>query len=307
MINHQPFIFDIKGNSLDDGPGIRTVVFIKGCPLNCFWCHNPESKRKRAELSFDKEKCVACGTCTDVCPENAISLDDPNAIDRDTCSLCFSCVKECPSEALACIGEKMEITDIVTKIQRYKSFYATSGGGVTLSGGEPTLFMDFTSDLLKWVKRESIHTLIETCGLFDYKRFNDLVLTYVDMVYMDIKFIDSNMHQQYCGTGNEQILDNFKTLYQQSCNGRFELLPRIPLIPDITDSMENLEAIACFMENLRVKKIALLPNNPLWFDKCHQIGQYLNTRGDDPMREWYTNDQVEAFKVVFQNKGIAVV
>ena len=146
-INHRPLILDIKGNSLDDGPGIRSVIFFKGCPLACTWCHNPESKRFEAEISFDAKACIGCDACLSACPQDALSRDNPFFIDRRRCDLCFRCIDACHSGALSRVGQEMGIAEIVARVLDYKPFYDTSGGGVTLSGGEPTVYMDFASPI----------------------------------------------------------------------------------------------------------------------------------------------------------------
>tara|TARA_R110001592_G_scaffold52511_10_gene160717 strand:+ start:1389 stop:2120 length:732 start_codon:yes stop_codon:yes gene_type:complete len=240
----QPLTLEIKGNSLDDGPGIRSVVFFKGCPLSCSWCHNPESKKLEAEISFDPEACVGSHTCFDVCPENALSLDNPLFIDRDACNLCFECVDQCPSGALERVGHEMDVAEIVQKALKDKPFFDSSGGGVTFSGGEPTLNMAFLSKAAQALKEKGVHVLIETSGQFNFDKFNTLVYPYVDLIYFDIKLMDKALHKKYCGPSNTTILKNFKKLQQLYLTGGVKILPRTPLIPNITDTPENLLAIA---------------------------------------------------------------
>lgn len=187
-----PLILEIKGNSLDDGPGIRTVIFFKGCTLSCSWCHNPESKRRDAEISFDSEKCIACDTCLSLCSRNALDRSNPFYIDRDRCDLCFDCIELCPSEALSRVGEEFTIDDIVQKTIRDKPFFDTSGGGVTLSGGEPLLYVEFAGELLQEFRSRNIHSLVETCGLFRLGNVEEHVLPWVDAIYYDIKILDED-------------------------------------------------------------------------------------------------------------------
>lgn len=305
-----PFIFDVKGNCLDDGPGIRTVVFFKGCPLDCLWCHNPESKSARPEISYDCEKCIACGECVNACPEEAISfgrVDGSNPINWEKCSSCFTCVESCPSGALERIGNEMTIDEIVKKILSYKPFYDESGGGMTLSGGEPLLYMEFASGLLRAAREAGIHTLVETSGLFDYDRYLEWIHPHTDLVYMDIKFIDPEKHKRFCGVRNDKILDNFVNLHQLTRNGSFGILPRIPLIPSVTATRENLEAIAAFLAGHGVKEVSLLPNNPLWFVKLNQLGKQPAVPADDPIRQWFDKDHIAGFEKIFLGVGIAVV
>ena len=175
MVLNNAKVLDIKGNSLDDGPGIRTVIFFKGCNLNCHWCQNPETKSAQIELSYELEKCIGCRNCENACSMDAISPVNFSFVNRKLCKLCFECVEECPSTALSKVGKEMSIDEIFQKVMKYKSFYDTSGGGVTLSGGEPTYYIDFISNLLKKLKSEGIHTLIETNGLFNIKKFESIV------------------------------------------------------------------------------------------------------------------------------------
>jgi len=277
-------IFEIKGNSLDDGEGIRTVIFFKGCPLSCVWCHNPEGKSPKREISFDAQKCIACNTCIELCKNKAISRQNPFFIDRTKCDLCFECVDICPSEALSQLGRHMSIEEIYSIIIKDKPFFDISKGGVTLSGGEPTLYPEFISSLLKKLKFENINTLIETCGYFDFDMFKTLIYPYVDMIYFDIKLYDKDEHKQYCGISNKIILENFVKLLSLN---KDKIVPRVPLIPGITDTKSNLEAIDEFLranslktdslktDNLKTnkaQKAKRLPYNPLWREKLPKIG-----------------------------------
>jgi len=299
-----PLILEIKGNSLDDGPGIRSVVFYKGCPLSCVWCHNPESKKATSEISFDPKSCIDCGTCREVCPENALSKDNRYYIDRNKCNLCFLCADACPSGALDRVGKSMSVDDIVKKILPDKPFFDTSGGGVTLSGGEPTLFMDFTSHLLKTLKQNNIHTLLETCGFFDLDRFMDLLYPSLDTIYFDIKIIDSADHKKYCGVSNEKILDNFKKLAAAAANDAKKILPRTPLIPDITDTENNIRAIASFLKSLHVTEAALLAYNPLWHEKSDKVGVEDPYKDSKVMTSFSENTVLQRSKEIFADAGI---
>lgn len=302
-----PLILDIKGNSLDDGPGIRSVVFFKGCPLNCTWCQNPESQRTTAELSWDKEKCIGCGACVESCPEIALSENNPFFIDRDLCNACFKCVDVCPSNALQQIGKIMDVEEVIQEVLRYKSFFETSGGGVTLSGGEPTLFMDFSAILLKRLKGEGIHTLLETCGFFEMDRFEKVLLPWVDTVYMDIKIIDQADHKKYCGVSNVLILNNFLKLNQLAASGKISLLPRTPLIPNITDRRNSISELIWFYQTHMIKKAALLENNPIWINKCSQLGYCPEVKLSSELRDFYDPEKLDAIKTLFIEQGIKIV
>lgn len=300
----KPLILDIKGNSLDDGPGIRSVVFFKGCPLSCVWCHNPESKKSAPEISFDGDECVACDTCINLCPHGALSRKNPYFIDRGRCDLCFICVDNCPSGALERVGKKILIQEIVSTIKNDKPFYKTSGGGVTLSGGEPTFYMDFLSELVQEVKAEGIHTLLETCGLFKLEAFAQKILPYIDTIYYDIKLIDPKLHKLLCGVSNETILENFIQLNRISEHSGFKILPRTPLIPDITATKENLTGIAAFLHKEGVRTTHLLAYNPLWFDKNKKIGATCPIRKKAGKGTWIPQEKIMEYKSIYKEYGI---
>jgi len=300
----EPLILDIKGNSLDDGPGIRSVVFYKGCPLSCVWCHNPESKKASVEISFDKVKCINCGACRKLCPEHALDQGNPCYIDRSRCTLCFECVDVCPSGALKKVGEALSIDSILERVLQDKPFYDTSGGGVTLSGGEPTLYMEFTGKLLRLLKRHGVHTLLETCGYFDLDRFMDMVYPYCDSIYYDIKVIDSSFHREYCGMPNERILGNFSFLSQRARQDGMVLLPRTPLVPDITDTDENIKGIAAFLKAHGITEASLLAYNPLWHEKCDKVGTHDPYKKSKAMTSFPDRSILERCRDLFAHEGI---
>ncbi len=290
-----PLILDIKGNSLDDGPGIRTVVFFKGCPLSCVWCHNPESKKSTQEIAFDKKECVDCGTCRKLCPKGALDRTNPYYIDRAKCDLCFKCVDACPSGALAKVGKQLTVPGIVDIIKKDIPFYRHSGGGVTLSGGEPVLSMEFTSELLQALKNLSIHTLLETCGYFPLAQFDMLIYPYLSQIYFDLKVIDPAEHKRVCGVPNDRILDNFRELYRRALTGGVPVLPRIPLIPGITATKSNLEQIAAFLRANHADRVAILDYNPLWHAKAEKVGM-------KPLvdrKTWMTREEVQECRNIF--------
>ena len=302
-----PLLIEIKGNSLDDGPGIRSVIFFKGCPLSCIWCHNPESKSPDPELAFDAQKCIACDSCREKCPEGALSRDNPFYVDRVKCTLCFECVKVCPSGALGRVGREYTVEEVVAKVVRDKPFYDASGGGVTFSGGEPTLHMEFLSGRLAAIKDKGIHTLIETCGLFNFDQFKESVLPFTDAVYMDIKLLDGDEHKRYCGVDNKMILENFIKLHELSTIRGFEMVARVPLIPGITDREQNLETIARFLRDHGVKKIRLLPNNPTWHQKCLTLGYQSPFEEESPMRKWMDPEKMKACRNIFPANSVLVI
>jgi pyruvate formate lyase activating enzyme len=302
-----PLVLEIKGNSLDDGPGIRSVVFFKGCPLSCGWCHNPESKRPGREIGFDATECIGCNTCLETCPEKALSRENPFFIDRNVCSLCFACVETCPSGALSQVGRSMTIDSILKTTLKDKSFFNNSNGGVTLSGGEPTLFLNFASDLLKAFKRNNIHTLLETCGLFDLTVFEEMLYPFIDTIYYDIKLIDAEEHSIFCGAPNHRILANFRHLQEKFLAGHVKIIPRTPLIPGITDTQKNLTGIAQFLQECKVTSIQLLAYHPLWQAKNQKIG-HADCLGNNPeIGRFLPQDKMDTCRNIFETAGIQVL
>ena len=299
-----PLILEIRGNSLDDGPGIRSVIFFKGCPLSCAWCHNPEGKRVVQEIAFDANECVGCDTCLNLCPEIALSRDNRYFIDRTRCSLCFRCADACPSGALSRVGREMKVGEIVDVVMKDKPFYDTSGGGVTLSGGEPALFMDFTAELLSYLKARDVNTLLETCGSFDMRKFQSALLPHLDTVYFDIKLINDNAHRRYTGASNERILDNFKKLVDITRGSSVMVLPRTPLIPGISDTDGNMEGIASFLAGLGIRKAALISYNPLWHAKADKIGVDDPFHQEKSMTTWIDPARLKRCRDPFINAGI---
>jgi len=299
-----PLILEIKGNSLDDGPGIRSVIFFKGCPLSCVWCHNPESKRSSVEISFDPGECIGFNACIGACSEKALNRKNDYFIDRLKCNLCFKCVEVCPSGAMSIVGREMAVDEIVEKIIKDKPFYDTSGGGVTLYGGEPTINMEFTSKLIQEFKKNDIHVLVETCGQFNYDNFMKLIYPHTDMIYYDIKIIDEAEHKKHCGVNNKKILENFSKLHEKYLAGGVEILPRTPLIPDITDTVKNMEDIARFYTSNKVKKTDLLSYNPLWHEKNSKIGIENEFSNEEKMTKFIDNEKVRSCRKVLTDAGI---
>ncbi|MBU2488206.1 MAG: glycyl-radical enzyme activating protein [Proteobacteria bacterium] len=296
MVDKPPLILEIKGNSLDDGPGIRTVVFFKGCPLSCAWCHNPESKNPRQEISFDQALCVDCGTCLSVCGENALSRENPGYVDRERCTLCFACEESCPSGALSRVGRKMGVSEIAGEVEKDLPFFQASGGGATLSGGEPTLHMDLAGDLARSLREKGVHVLLETCGLFDFRRFSEKLLPHLDAIYMDLKIMNPKRHSQACGVPNRTILENFRRLAEFSRQGGPSILARVPLVPGYTADKENLLAVADFLRGIGLAEISLLPYNPLWKDKTVKIGTGF---ADDLSESWMSREEIEECRASF--------
>ena len=239
-------VFNIQRFSIHDGPGIRTTVFLKGCSLRCFWCHNPEGMRLKPENQFFPERCIACGECVTACPQGAQLLEDHHRTYlRERCTTCGQCVETCYAEALVTVGQRMTTEEVVEEVLRDRAFYQSSGGGVTLSGGEPLLQRDFAAAILTRCKAEGIHTALETAG---HCRWEDLaaILPLTDLVMMDIKHLDPVKHRAATGVSNGQILANARRLAQTDK----QLLLRVPVVPTVNDSVAEIAAIAQFIHQL---------------------------------------------------------
>lgn len=270
MSNHKPLVFDIKRHALDDGPGIRTTIFFKGCPLRCVWCHNPESLDTGPEIGFYPADCIQCGQCVQACPNGAARLDLPERIDRTKCERCGTCAGVCPGRGLRQIGRSYEIDELLEIALRDRAYYQTSGGGVTLSGGEPTLHTGYAAQLLRGLKAEGVYTAIETCGFFEWSQFRSEMLDWLDLVLFDIKLADPDVHLEFTGKRNDLILRNLTALvkYRPEC-----VIPRVPLIPGITACASNLQKISEILRQTGVRRCWLLPYNPLGFSKQETIGK----------------------------------
>ncbi len=251
-------VFDIKKYAIHDGPGIRTTVFFKGCPLECQWCHNPESRSAYAEHGFRKGRCVGCGQCAESCPEQAISIiDNRPATDMNKCKLCGRCVDTCMTRAREIIGREMSVGEVMAEVERDVIFYDESGGGVTLSGGEPLMQPEFFIAVLNQCKRRRIHTAVDT-SCYAESKIVKMAGEKADMFLCDIKHMDSEIHKRFTGVGNKLILDNLRLLSE---TGK-EIIIRIPVIPGFNDEKANIEATGKFTASLSgVIRVDILPFN----------------------------------------------
>jgi pyruvate formate lyase activating enzyme len=245
----QGFIFNIQRFSTEDGPGIRTTVFFKQCPLKCIWCHNPESILRDKQLEWFKHKCIGCNTCIDICKYKALMFNESGLkIDRNICINCGECSDECPSTALHMWGEYWNLDDLLHEIQKDKIYYTQSKGGITVSGGEPTIQSDFILKFLNLCKENGIHTALDTCGYASEQIYRKL-LPYVDLVLFDIKEIDQEKHRHFTGIPNDLILRNAIWLADYIQNNNKQLWVRTPIIPNYTATEENIRAIGEFIVN----------------------------------------------------------
>jgi len=301
-----PYIIEMKGNSLDDGPGIRTVIFLKGCPLNCIWCHNPESKEMKAQLSYSRDDCIGCNLCVNECPNKALGPQNEFFIDRTRCIEDFQCTKVCPTKALKVVGYEPDREAILKKIISDKPFYDVSGGGVTLSGGEATMCTEWVGGLARDINEAGINILLETCGMFDFDKVREYLLPYVSNVYCDLKIYDRDKHKKYCGAYSDQILDNFKKMFELKDELGYDILPRTPLIPNISDTDENLEQLADFLVGIGCMKADLLPYNPTWYPKNHKLGLDIHEELKG-LTSFQSREKIEHCRKIFTDKGITLV
>ncbi len=269
LLSKSGIIFDIQRYSIHDGPGIRTIVFIKGCPLKCPWCANPESQKMTLEIMYSKNLCSLCKRCIEVCSSNALKeVNGRIKVDRELCRVCGKCCQVCLMDARKIVGKRVTVDEVLSVVEKDRIFYERSGGGITLSGGEPLMQPEFSAALLAACKDKGLHTVIETSG---YQKWELLwpVIINTDLVLLDIKIMDSSLHKEVIGVPNELILDNAKRISE---SGK-EIIIRIPVIPGYNDSIDNLSNTAEFATKIGVKEIHLLPYHRLGESKYERLGR----------------------------------
>jgi pyruvate formate lyase activating enzyme len=265
-------VFDIQRYCVHDGPGIRTTVFMKGCSLRCFWCHNPESLSPRPQLIAYPHKCIGCGKCAAVCPNKCFGeAAGPLALNRGSCAACGACAKRCYAGALVMSGKKCNVDEVMKQVLADAVFYKNSGGGMTCSGGEPLAQSDFISALFVAAKENGVHTALDTAGNVDFSAF-EKVLPWTDLVLFDFKAADPALHEQGTGSRNERILANLERL-AGSGDFRIPVWIRIPVIPGFNNTRENMEETAAFLKKLTwVRRLDLLPYHQLGASKYEGLG-----------------------------------
>jgi pyruvate formate lyase activating enzyme len=289
--------------STDDGPGVRTTIYFNRCPLNCVWCHNPESIPNKPQIQWLEQKCIGCNSCVEICPKDALSMNEDGLyILRENCNSCGDCVAVCPSTALSLLGEWWDLKVLFHEIEKEKIFFTKSKGGITVSGGEPTLQSDFLLRFFKLCKKKGISTAIDTCG-YSSKELYQKLLPYVDLILLDIKLIDSDKHEQYTGVRNELILENAKWISNYVKENGKKLWIRTPLIPKYTATNENIKAIGEFITfnlNNIPEKWDLLSFNKLCEVKYSRLGRSWILK-DEPLM---TKQEIEQFLELAKKTGV---
>ena len=272
-------VFDIQRFCIHDGPGIRTTVFLKGCPLRCKWCSNPESQAAAAEVFRNAAKCISCGGCEMVCPQKAIS---PKGLRREACIGCGACTDICPAGALTLKGQRMTVKEVLWEVKKDEVFYQNSDGGMTLSGGEPFFQPEFSVALLRAAKEAGLHTAVETTGMCELSVLQE-AREYVDVFLYDVKCITREIHRQGTGTGNQKILENLSWLADFGA----QIIARIPLIPGFNDNEEELAKIAQFLLTTKIRRADIL--------KYHIFGEtkYGFLDREYPMKAAYQEEQLD--------------
>jgi pyruvate formate lyase activating enzyme len=262
-------IFNIQRFSVNDGPGIRTTVFLKGCPLRCRWCHNPESIAPNPQLLYREDRCIGCGDCVKACKQRAVSLlDNRSVTSAELCRSGGDCASTCYAEARELVGKELSVAEVMHEVEKDVVFFDESNGGVTFSGGEPLLQHEFLLALLQASKETSLHTVVDTTG-YTSPKILERVMPFVDLFLYDLKTVDEAKHKQYTGVSNRLILDNLHMLVSQAV----EVIVRVPVIPGINDSPRDIEQIGDFVARIGgIRELQLLPYHQTGLEKYRRLG-----------------------------------
>lgn len=291
-------VFKIQKYSIHDGPGIRTMVFLKGCPLNCWWCHNPEGQELSEGIAYRKDKCLGCGRCAGTCPDSALHFSgEMPVIDKKRCTNCCRCVDACPSNALEALGREMTVAEIMGTVEKDLVFYDESGGGVTFTGGEPFFQYEFLYEVLKSCRRKGIHTVVETSGQTAWEMLEG-ASAYVDLFFYDLKLMDEVRHKKYTGVHNQTILSNLEKLSRIHS----DICVRIPVIPGINDDSDNMEKTRAFLLSTSIRNVEVLPYHSIGIHKYDWLGMAykLNGTAAPDMK------RMEEIAGIFEDQGFRV-
>ncbi len=293
-------VFRIERFAIHDGPGIRTTVFLKGCPLRCSWCHSPESQLPGPEFMPAPGRCIACGACVGACPERAIAA--PGALaPRDVCRLCGTCVDACPTGTRVLAGQQMTVASVIATIERDRIFYDESGGGVTISGGEPLMQAPFVKAIVDDCRARGVHVAVDTSGLGDRAALDGLQ---PDLVLFDLKVIDDARHRAATGASNRVILDNLARLAARRSSARFDIVARFPFIPGVNDDEDNVRETGRLVASLHIPRIDVLPYHRAGIAKYERLGREYPLRNTEPPSTEHVDRAVAALSQYGLDVGV---